>query len=147
MIKEKINSKCRVNYIDILKGIGIIFMLCQHNGMVNKNYAKYYQAFYMPLFFWVSGYLYKNYKANIQSFIKNKTRSLLVPYISFALFHYFIWIIIFGINSNKDLIKPLKCVFFNTTDKSFPIAGALWFLPCLYFVEIFFILISRVFFM
>lgn len=55
---EKVEKTSRVEYIDILKGIGIILMIMGHIGF-SGIFDFYIHAFNMPLFFFVSGYLYK----------------------------------------------------------------------------------------
>lgn len=46
----------RLEYIDILKGIGIILMIMGHIGF-GGIFDFYIHAFNMPLFFFVSGYM------------------------------------------------------------------------------------------
>jgi fucose 4-O-acetylase-like acetyltransferase len=69
----------RIVWVDILKGIGIISIVLWHNGL---SYGRYlYSWFHMPLFFYLSGYLF-NAKPG---FIWSKAKSLLIPYISFMI--------------------------------------------------------------
>lgn len=77
----------RIKYIDFFKGIGIILMLAGHMAFgglqgVGDLAEKYIHAFHMPMFFVIWGYFYHK-KTNYISFIKGKSKTLLIPYIVF----------------------------------------------------------------
>lgn len=131
----------RVEYLDILKGIGIIFMVMGHIGF-GFVFDKYIHGFHMPMFFIISGFLYKE-KNNIKTstIIIKKAKKLLTPYIIFGVLQYFIWVIL-NSNSNQKL-EVFKNLIWTNTNKMMPIAGALWFLTCLFFVEVIFLCIRR----
>lgn len=82
-------EKKRREDLDILKGIGILLMVYDHAINVCGGYDRmafthqYIQSFHMPLFFIVSGFLWK--RRNNQEEIRRKTISLLVPYVMFAI--------------------------------------------------------------
>ena len=48
----------RLDYVDTLKGIGILLMLMGHVPF-GANFDYYIHAFHMPLFFFISGFLIK----------------------------------------------------------------------------------------
>lgn len=48
----------RISYIDILKGFGIFFVVFGHVTHIGEL-RDYIWNFHMPLFFFVSGFLYK----------------------------------------------------------------------------------------
>lgn len=76
--------KERKKYIDVAKeGIGIILVVLGHclaYGCQNRVFAAIY-AFHMPLFFFLSGYVYKPKEVN--TFFSAKLKSLLLPVIFF----------------------------------------------------------------
>lgn len=75
----------------ILQAIGIILVVLGHKGGINlfTDWFPIY-SFHMPLFIFISGYFYKtNSESNLISFIKNKSKRLLIP--------YFAWNLIYGI--------------------------------------------------
>ena len=77
--------------IDILKGLGIIFVVMGHSGGYGSgSLSGYIYSFHMPLFFFISGYLLKIDKKPID-FIKRKITTILIPYTLFFAFS-FIWI-------------------------------------------------------
>lgn len=101
------------------------------------KFDHFIHAFHMPMFFFISGFFYKKRDCSIGEYFGKKARSLLVPYISFGITHYFVKIILDGFS-----IKPLIYLFtFNTV--SLPIAGALWFLTALFFTDIIYFLLDR----
>ncbi len=68
----------RIKWIDILKGIGIISVVLGHSGLSDMLHDVLYW-FHMPLFFFVSGYLYNKNKFD---YLK-KIKSFMIPYFSF----------------------------------------------------------------
>lgn len=134
----------RLDEIDILKSIGIILMIMGHIGF-GGIFDYYIHAFHMPMFFMISGFLYKVSNLSCIDFIKKKAKSLIIPYILFSLFHYFIWIFIQLIKDsvNVNLLLPLHSIFLINTD-GMPIAGALWFLTALFFCECIYYFIDKI---
>lgn len=115
----------RINYFDNLKGLSILSVIIGHLYLYynpDSFIFSFIQCFHMPIFIFISGFLsYKN-KAdeyNISFFVKKRTKSILIPYISFCL----IYIFINGIGSTYSLF----CGFTR---------GGLWFLPTIYILNI-----------
>ncbi|TXB63712.1 acyltransferase family protein [Vicingus serpentipes] len=76
----------RKEYIDIMKGIGIISVVAGHTYIGITKQIIF--LFHMPLFFFLGGYLFKT-RTNQLQYIKDKSIHLLLPYISFLLLLYF----------------------------------------------------------
>ncbi|MBS4206746.1 acyltransferase family protein [Bacillus sp. FJAT-50079] len=115
-------------WLDIAKGIGIISVVIGHAGI--ESLSRYLFWFHMPLFFLISGYLYKK----TDKFVLRKTRSLLIPYISFFVLLSFLQYFIFGIPDFEihfDYFlkggKYLKGVY-----------GVFWFITSLYVLTVLF---------
>lgn len=68
----------RLQYIDIAKGIAMICIILGHLGNASINRIVF--TFHVPIFFFITGY-FTNKKRDLNGFIKNKARTLLVPYI------------------------------------------------------------------
>ena len=89
----------RLGWIDIAKGIGIMLVVLGHTivpGLREKydvaNFLwTFIYSFHMPLFFFLSGYLFehglKRY-ADKKRFLLSKARKLLLPYLFFSVFAY-----------------------------------------------------------
>lgn len=81
----------RIHYIDIYKGIGIIAMLIGHIDSLSVGViGKLIHGWHMPLFFFVSGYMF-TYKSEVKIsvYVKRKAKALLLPYLYAAIFHFF----------------------------------------------------------
>lgn len=127
--------KKRIEWIDLCKGIGILSMICGHIGL--PYFAdKYIHAWNMPIFFILSGYLYKQYK-NKEIMLK-KSKSLLIPYISFALILYVCSCIKNILVNDTDLVKQFIDIFTYNTMGDLPFGNSIWFLTCIFFVEVIF---------
>ena len=142
MTKPEMKDK-RIIEISFAKGIGIILVVLGH-CLPDGYFKRLIYLFHMPLFFFISGYLF-NYSNNIVKYIIRKIKSLYVPFVFCNLlaliFHNAfcnIGIYSYGIlyTSIKDyikqIIKTLLCI------GSEEIVGPLWFLPCLMISSILF---------
>lgn len=91
MITEK-----RIGEIDVLKGIGILLMIIDHCFGWGQNVFLHslIQSFHMPLFFIVSGYLWKE-KNQIKDYINHKIKTLLVPHFHFCMIYSLVFIALF----------------------------------------------------
>ncbi len=73
----KISS--RLNYIDVMKGLGILLVILGHCISSTDNFVnKFILSFHMPLFFFASGYLYSR-KSNDREYFSGKVKGLIVP--------------------------------------------------------------------
>lgn len=76
-MKTKRIKNLRLQYIDIAKGIAMICIILGHLGNANINRIVF--TFHVPIFFFITGYV-TNSKRDLNDFIKNKARTLIVPY-------------------------------------------------------------------
>lgn len=138
-----------IRWIDILKGIGIIMVVIGHSCPPDGLLAKIIFSFHMPLFFFVSGYLfnYWKYKSNFDEFIMNNIRRLIIPSIITLLI---VWLYSYIFLQNlfpNHLIDSFWmlminfCIFvgYPIDGQSFasPV-GPMWFLACLFFSRLIF---------
>ncbi len=142
------SEKKRINWVDVAKGIAMICVILVHaeehfmpGTLVSTKIPLY--TFHMPLFFFMSGYLF-TLKSSFGEFLKNKCRRILIPYfclgIILALFNTY-WT---GRNPFGDpwfqqefFVGQLLSLL---TQKRF---WALWFIACLFWLNILFYLIVR----
>jgi fucose 4-O-acetylase-like acetyltransferase len=109
----------KISWINLAKAIGIIAVVIGHSGW-KYSYLLYW--FHMPLFFFISGYLYneKTFK------VIGKTKSYLIPYVS-----YFFVISFLFERKEFDLMRLFKGgVWLNGW------LGVFWFVTCLYLTVI-----------
>ncbi|WP_273212125.1 acyltransferase family protein [Runella zeae] len=127
-------NKVKIQWIDILKGIGIILVVLGHTG-IPWFFSKWIYSFHMPLFFFVSGVLFIPDKYKCLTFIVRKLRTLLIPYLFFSLINFFL--ANFLKISNFEL--SLAELFFGWNGL------ALWFVPVLFVIEILYYTINAFF--
>ena len=83
-------EKERIEWVDIAKGIAIIAMIIGH-GCPKRAIVSFIFSFHMPLFFILSGIVYKT---NSKGMVSKKIKSLIVPYFIFSI-DQFLSIILF----------------------------------------------------
>lgn len=74
----------RLEWMDVAKGIAIILMVVGHTS-IPKSLSDFIWAFHMPLFFIASGWLTNWNRNTIQDFICNKSKNLLLPFLSYSM--------------------------------------------------------------
>jgi|GEM_PF-4701966 len=130
----------RIEWVDIIKGISSIFVVISHVEVTQNNFflIKTIYLFCMPLYFFVSGYMYKK-RENIKEHIKNKSYQLLAPYFSLLILFLPISIFLFPSYTNlfisDSLLRDLGRYFTGRSTVN-SITGSIWFLPCLFFTQI-----------
>ncbi|MBP2657674.1 MAG: hypothetical protein H6Q69_706 [Firmicutes bacterium] len=146
----------RIEYIDIAKALGIIFVVIGHAGL--GGIGKFIYLFHMPLFFLISGYFFQdNYTLNFSKFITKRIKSLYIPFIKFELIflvlhNVFVNYNIYSTNPNvngvqsfytlSDYIHHALSIFiFNGTEL---LLAPLWFLTVLFTANIIFWVISKI---
>ncbi len=75
--KVKMSNESRIEWVDTAKGIGILFVMFGHCYLDTK-YVFWFTSIHMSLFFFLSGYVFRN-KGSYFAFLKKKIKSLLVP--------------------------------------------------------------------
>lgn len=125
--------------IDILKGIGIVLMVLGHMHFDDQYFGRIVYAFHMPLFFLVSGFLYKK-PNNLFDYLKRKAKRLLVPYAVFATTYLFLSFCL----SRKvsTLFDGLKSLLVFPT-QGMPMESALWFLPAMFLCCVLYALLDK----
>ena len=136
-IMEK-GQRNRVGHFDVLRGIGIVLMIMGHVSF-GAAFSKYIHAFHMPLFFFVSGYFHKGEKyVKSIDFIIQKAKTLLIPYTVFVCICQVLHYIYTGTYS----ITYFFVSYFSSNHNRIDVAGAYWFLLCLFTAEIIFYFIQ-----
>ena len=121
----------RYDYIDYLRAVGIILMVLAHIPL-SDSFVHYVHGFHMPLFFVVSGFLFKG---GGTAHLWKTAKKLLIPYFSFAVVAYLLWFVEIQPQSLMEALKPVMAVFWVNSE-GMPLAGALWFLTAMLFVNV-----------
>ncbi len=144
--------------ISIIKALGIITVVYGH--IISRgSYAGIFYLYHMPLFFFISGYLYKDkYSTQLLVFVTKKLKALYLPYLIISIVFILLrnFFIKTGIYST-DPTFPNAMPYFSTAQDilisiqsaisftySEPLIVALWFLVCLFNVTILFAIIRYV---
>lgn len=140
----------RIAWIDNLKAYGIFLVVLAHHEKEIPDYLlKYIYSFHVPLFFFASGLSFNPEKyENLKAVLVDKFRSLLIPYIVFSFSTYLFWLILhmargqitFG---SAEMIKPFIGIFYSSNWIWMTHNPPLWFLTCLFVVELEFYLIYK----
>lgn len=133
----------RLEWADVLKGLGILAVVWGHSGSKNAFYMFW---FHMPLFFFISGYLYR-YKPqqNEVEYVRKKVRHLLIPYTFYLML---LALMMFSVSLWKGQ-SPVD--FWSSNWQAFLLGGSLlegvyatfWFATCLFFTQICYDLLRR----
>jgi len=131
----------REKWIDYIKVFAVIFIVFHHAG-VNIHNSYYY---YVPVFFIINGYLFKNYK--IKDFLINRLKRLYIPFVISNTIIMASHKVLFKIGviydniSNYRLIKGLfKSFLFNIEDT---LAAPSWFIFSLFITSFEFLLLYK----
>lgn len=137
----------RFHWIDSLKGIGIMLVVFAHHHLPTAL-ETYIYSFHMPLFFFISGFLFEfeKYAKSFANFVKVKFKSLIVPYFFFAVLtclFYFLMDAVYQpdfVNIEFFEAGPLHgiCSILYALGPMISYNQPLWFLTCLFVTELFF---------
>ena len=81
----------RKNHITIAKALGIILMVTCHAGIPNSYIIDFIYMFHMPLFFFSSGYFFKEISkvTDLRQFLYKRISGLYLPFLKYSLFFLF----------------------------------------------------------
>ena len=125
----------RLQWPDIVKGIGIILVVITHTNILPSFLIKWIFTFHVPVFFFISGLFYK--KCGYKTYIRKKSKGLLKPYFEYALAFFIVDFIIEGEAFIPQIPDRLFEVFLGKY-------SALWFLMALFVCEILLYLVDNI---
>lgn len=142
---ENVEIKKREYWIDIAKGIGIIFVMLGHT-VIGPVITKYTYIFNLPVFIFLSGYLFNLSKfKDFWQFIRLRAKAIMIPYVGLSI----ISIVFYKFYYNMPIYDYTTMVnmivaFIKATRTQIFYNIPLWFLPTLFFIEIAFYLIRKI---
>lgn len=138
--------KKRVEFIDLAKGIGILTVVWAHIMLVGWSHRLIY-GFHMPFFFLASGLLFNRDRySSFGEFLGHRSRGMLLPYAIYSVITWGIWALFRYLRHDavKSYLAPLMQTIWAQGSGEFMVHNsALWFIPCLFAVEIMYFFISR----
>jgi acyltransferase len=142
----------RLSWVDTLKGFGIMIVVFAHYQLP-AALDTYIFSFHMPLFFFVSGFLFNfvKYSESAKYFVTGRFRSLIVPYFAFAVLtclFYFLMDKAFQPKvTNFDFFEAsVPYMIYSILYALGPMISfnpPLWFLTCLFVTELFFYWLAK----
>lgn len=129
----------RIGWVDVAKGIGIILVILGHMPTIPILIRLWIFSFHMPLFFFVSGYLYnvKDESISLNSLLKKKTRKILKPYVIFSILFVLLDYLVLNISLDETKTRLIRFVFGQGG------YDILWFFFSLFIAETLYCLIQR----
>ena len=139
------NNTDRLSYLDIAKGIGMFAIVWGH--VMLKGWSnQFVYAFHIPLFFFISGMLFKadKYK-NIGVFLLRRAKTLLFPYVVFSVLTWLIWVATkYFSHEQVYYLYPLKETIRARGSVGYMLHNPpLWFVPCLFVVEVLYYFVNK----
>ena len=133
----------RINWIDWAKALAVITVVFCHLPQSQEwFYYRYLQACIITVFFFISGYLKKDYGSDRANWRKY-WHGLIIPYLLYNAIVYPYWLIkYYMINSSlPDLISAMRPIFGailfeHKSTLCEPLNGPLWYLPAILFMHI-----------
>ena len=142
----------RLAWIDALKGFGIILVVFAHYNLP-AALDTYIFSFHMPLFFFISGFLFNfvKYTESATNFVKGRFKSLIIPYFAFAVLtclFYFLLDEVYspGVTNIKFFEPDILYMIYSILYASGPMISynsPLWFLTCLFVTELLFYWLAK----
>lgn len=127
-------SKERLDYLDVMKGIGIILVVLAHTT-VHMGVIQIIYSFHMPLFFCVSGFLSKHKNISFKDFALKKINALLVPFLSFSFLSMLMTIVSATLNGRDYDFEYYITRLFFLNGEVFHVNAPIWFLMVLFVIE------------
>ena len=139
-------TPARYDYIDIAKGLGILVVVWAHIMITGWTHQLFY-AFHMPLFFFLSGMLFQKEKyRSFGRFVTKRAKRLLVPYVIYSVVTWVFWAVFRYVRHDEvdSYLMPLLQTFIAQGSGAYIVHNsALWFVPCLFLVEILYFFLCR----
>lgn len=133
MEKNKLDIQTtRIDWVDIAKGYGILFVIFAHLGV--GSIGTWIYTFHMPLFFFLSGYVFST-KYEFKTFIKRKCKSIIIPYFSLGIV-MIVFQILLNCHSDAFEFRSSLLLFLKLiVQRRF---WTLWYIACLFWLNIVF---------
>ena len=145
-----VRSNGRLEWIDVLKCIGMLLVVVGHasQGNTPDTYRYYIYSFHMPLFFIISGMTFylqcQKRTFDFPGLVRNKAKGLVWPYFALSFLTVPIWIVNFRIltHNDKTIGELIYAIFYSHEHHISGPSNAMWFCPTLFLTLIVFWLVD-----
>ena len=128
------NEPQRERWLDCIRAMAMIFVVFGHHVPTGSNWYIYYvitSPIKIPLFFAISGYLFKPEKYSFPEFIKKIARQLIIPWLILGLLSAILGMIVAGSSFTDNVLKLIS-------------GTSYWYMPCCILAEIMFYFICKI---
>lgn len=135
------SSTSRIDYIDVVKFLGVFAIYLGHLANSAGILYPFVFKYHVPLFFFISGFTVNlEKKRNFPQYLSSKIKTLIIPWAFFALFS----LLIRGLYENFqfDISAELIKIIYGCIRNQY-FAGGLWFLTCLFVINLIYYLVNR----
>ncbi len=132
----------RIEWIDAAKGIGCVLIFLSHMGTEGGRAYGWVVSFHVQLFFLLSGCLAIYNRRGVIENIVHKFITIMIPFYFFGVLSFLFKCI--TNDAAKGVGKFVKMLLKGGIRNQCHPAGALWFLTCLFSLEVMFTLIKKI---
>lgn len=125
----------RIKWVDNARGLCIFCVLLAHCNVEHTILHHLYTPWFLVLFFFISGFLYKTRSLKEELF--RLTKRLIIPYFLLSLLLFLV-----GIDNWKAIMGGDYAFVWNKL-KTIMIGKHLWFIPCIIMVQLYYILLTH----
>lgn len=146
--------KQRIYWVDTLKGLLIMLVIMGHRAGDGFSHGLllskvYIYSFHMPLFFFLSGYVFKIKGKSFNEFVRGKIKTLIVPLVFFSLiisiFNYTYYGIVLGYSESYNIESLIHNIIgIGVQSGSGIYKSCRWFLASLFVIQIIMYLIIKI---
>ncbi len=130
--------KERIKWVDVGKYICIMFVMLSHLESGTEILKRIYSPFFLTMFFFLAGYVYKK-PESFKVFIVKKINGLLVPWLVISNFDLILSSFV-SFKNDRNLIKEVLWNFAQIR----PLGDVMWFVPAIFIAFIPFYFISQI---
>ncbi len=135
---NNLQAKKRIEWVDAGKGLGLILVVLGHLRL--PYLATLIYTFHIPLFFFLSGFVFSGDKYGFKDYFKNKIRTLVIPYFALGIVIYLFWCCIYLKQAQPPIAYLTMFLNFLKQEHFWTV----WFLACLFLVEIIYYFINKI---
>lgn len=137
------DNKVRYDWVDTLKFLGILFIYVGHYADAAGLFYKYVFQFHVPMFFFISGFFFKNNTSeNIINFAIKKFLKYMLPYFILNILYIVVCCLLNNYGIAFILKNMIKMILGIRNDL---ISNSTWFIPCLFSIEMIYFVLNKIF--
>lgn len=136
-IKEEQKKLQRIEWVDVAKGLGLLCVILGHFRL--SFLSSWVYTFHIPLFFFLSGFVFSGRKYSFKKYLIKKSKTLLIPYFILGMGIFVVWCFIYWAQGRPGM--DYLEMFWNFIKQEH--FWTIWFLACLFMVELLYYWIDK----